>query len=467
MLSLLATAQGLIALDATIVFVAIPAIAAGLDYSRQTVQWVVSAYTVTFGGFLLLGGRLSDVLGCRRMFIVGQGLFALASLTGGFASDGALLICARAVQGVGAAMLFPATLATLNARFDEGPARLRALAVWSTASVTGLSLGALLGGLLTQWLGWRAVFLVNVPISGGCALMALRYLPTDGHPASARNIDFGGGVAATGAGVLLVLSIIEAPDIGWLSLPVAVAVLAATALIVTLWQIEKHVRVPLMPLAMLSNRRLQLAMLLTVIFMGSFGAQYYFLSLYYQEVYTYTPFQAGLAFLLPTALCSAGIRFSERIIGVAGVGAALRYGFVAGACGMALIRLSLPAGYMSLLPGLCLSSVSQGVVWTAMWTLAAKGIPDVEQGIASGIASTAQQVGGSLLLAAQVTISNDGVSGLTGDALRQGLAEGIERVVASMAILAAIGVAISLLVDRSERKSQDAENRVHDLTHGK
>ncbi|RKP48241.1 MFS transporter [Trinickia fusca] len=466
MLALLAAAQGIIALDATIVFVAIPSIASELEYSRQTVQWVVSAYTITFGGFLLLGGRLADVLGNRRMFIAGQALFSVASLAAGLANGGALLIGARAVQGVGAAILFPATLATLNAWFEEGPARLRALAVWSTASVAGLALGALLGGLLTQWFSWRAIFLVNVPIASGCALMAIRWLPRDGRSVSVTDIDFGGGIVATCAGTLLVLSIVEAPDLGWLSLPVVATLCVAAALLVTLWQIEKRVKIPLIPWNIISNQGLQLVMLLTVIFMGSFGAQYYFLSLYYQEVYAYTTLQAGLAFLVPTAVCAAGIRLSERVVSRTGVGSALRYGFVAGACGIVLIRFALPTGYLSLLPGLCLSSVSQGLVWTAMWALAARGVPDEEQGITSGIASTAQQIGGALVLAAQVAASNVGLNGLTGDALRRGLAEGIERVITGMAILALVGAVASLAADHVGRKSRSAASRAGDSTLG-
>eukprot|EP01132_Coremiostelium_polycephalum_P023009 gene23009-27347_t len=183
MLLLLATAQLIIALDATIVFVALPQIGSHLGFSAQQLQWVVSAYSVAFGGFLLLGGRAADLLGKRRLYMLGQSLYALSSLAAVLGGSALLLVLARAVQGVGGALLFPATLALINTHYAEGPARHRAFAVWSAASAAGLAMGALLGGVLTQAWGWEAVFLVNVPLAGACALAARYWIPADGERA--------------------------------------------------------------------------------------------------------------------------------------------------------------------------------------------------------------------------------------------------------------------------------------------
>ncbi|WP_175571114.1 MFS transporter, partial [Pseudomonas aeruginosa] len=215
MLALLACAQLIIALDATIVFVALPEISRALDFSAQRLQWVVSAYTVAFGGFLLLGGRATDLLGRRRMYVLGQSLYALASLAGGLAQSELPLILARAVQGLGGALLFPATLALIGNHFAEGPARNRALAIWSIASAFGLALGSALGGALTELFGWASIFLVNVPLAGAAALLALRLIPADARRQRGRRFDLAGALTVTAGATLLVFTLVQGPESGW------------------------------------------------------------------------------------------------------------------------------------------------------------------------------------------------------------------------------------------------------------
>jgi len=311
MLLLLATAQLIIALDATIVFVALPQIGDHLGFSAQQLQWVVSAYSVAFGGFLLLGGRATDLLGKRRLYILGQSLYALSSLAAVLGGSALLLVLARAVQGVGGALLFPATLALINTYYAEGPARNRAFAVWSAASAAGLALGALLGGVLTQAWGWEAVFLVNVPLAGACALAARYWIPVDGERARGRNFDISGALTVTLGGTLLVFALVQGPEWGWAAPSTLGCMALAVALLGLFAWIEHRGRDPLMPLRLLGYRELRMAMVLTAVFMSSFGVQYYFLALYYQQVYGYSVLQAGLAFLPATLVGTFGIWLAE------------------------------------------------------------------------------------------------------------------------------------------------------------
>ncbi|MQA55010.1 MFS transporter [Pseudomonas piscis] len=444
MLLLLATAQLIIALDATIVFVALPEIGQRLGFSAQQLQWVVSAYSVTFGGFLLLGGRAADLLGKRRFYIVGQGLYALASLAGGLGGSALLLVLARAVQGVGGAMLFPATLALINTYYAEGPARNRAFAVWSAASAAGLALGALLGGVLTQYWGWAAVFLVNVPLAGACALLARRWIPADPPRQRGRQFDLPGALSVTLGGTLLVFAIVQGPEWGWAAPATLACLLLALALLGLFLRIERLGRDPLMPLRLLGYPQLRMAMLITALFMSSFGVQYYFLSLYFQQVYQFSVLHSGLAFLPSTVLCTLGIWLGERALRRVSLRAVLACGLLAGALGIGMIYLALPGsrGFVGLLPGIVIMSIGQGMTWNTMWISAGQGIAATEQGVAAGVASTSQQIGGALGLALLVSLAN--TLGPVGNQ-----AYGIELATAASALLALLGALLALRLPHS------------------
>ncbi|MBG6598761.1 MFS transporter, partial [Pseudomonas aeruginosa] len=420
MLALLACAQLIIALDATIVFVALPEISRALDFSAQRLQWVVSAYTVAFGGFLLLGGRATDLLGRRRMYVLGQSLYALASLAGGLAQSELPLILARAVQGLGGALLFPATLALIGNHFAEGPARNRALAIWSIASAFGLALGSALGGALTELFGWASIFLVNVPLAGAAALLALRLIPADARRQRGRRFDLAGALTVTAGATRLVFALVQGPESGWDAPSVRFGLYLSVPLLLAFLAIEHYSRDPLMPLRLLGNRNLQVAMLLTAIFMSSYGVQYYFLAIYFQSVYGYSVLQTGLAFLPATLLCTLGIRGAERLLARHGARATLVAGLLLGALGLGLLAACLPLGrgFLALLPAIVILSIGQGMTWTAMWVSAASGVDPAEQGVASGMASMTQQIGGALGLALLVALANAQVRG-AGDNPRQ------------------------------------------------
>ncbi|KAA2265735.1 MFS transporter [Solihabitans fulvus] len=443
-LALLAFAQLVIALDFNIVYVALPEIGRALGFSAQSLQWVVSAYAVAFGGFLLLGGRAADLLGRRRVFAAALALYAVSSLVGGLASGPGLLVAARAVQGVGGALLFPATLSLVNTMFAEGAERNRALAVWGGAGASGLCLGSLLGGVLTDAFGWTSVFCVNVPLAGVAALLAFALIPRDPARERGRGVDLPGAVTATAGVTLLVFALVRGPDAGWGSPTVVGCLVAAAALLAAFAVIESRAWDPLMPLRLFANRSLRAGMAITFIFMGTFSALPYFLTLYFQNVHGYSPLQTGLGFLVPSLVIAVGTQVGERMVGRLDVRATLLTGLVLGAVGTAGLALgmSTDGSYLALLPGIVVFCLGQGVTWTGMWIAAASGVDHREQGVASGMASTTQQVGGAIGLAVLVALANSRLHGLTGEALRRELTGGVRTAV----LVAAAGMVLGALV---------------------
>ena len=462
-LSLLSLAQLMIALDATIVFVALDAMGQHLQLAPHHLQWVISGYSVAFGGCLLLGGRCADLLGKRRMYVAAMALFGLASLAGGFATDAWLLVAARAAQGVGAALLFPATLAMINTLYRPGAERNRALAVWSMASAAGLAAGALLGGVLTQLLGWNWVLWVLVPIAWPCALAALRYLPVmPGVPRHQRRFDVAGCIGVTLGSSLLVTALVQGPQWGWLDGRTLAVVLAALLALAAFFAIEKRVAAPLMPLAMLRVRGLQQAMLLTLLFMSCYGVQYYFLGLYFQQVLGWSPLQAGLAFVLPTIVCTVGIRWAERGLARHSARAVLMAGWAAGLLGLAWTAAVLPlaGNYWWLVPGFIVMSIGQGASWTGMWVLVGEGIAVQQQGVASGVAATAQQVGAALGLALLVMVAALPIAQVQAEdsasaqALRQANALGLQYAEWGTALIALLALLVCAAMERQPQLLQ-------------
>ena len=444
-LTLLAMAQLIIALDATIIFVALHEMGVQLQINAQQLQWIVSGYTVAFGGCLLLGGRAADLLGRRRVYRLGMALFALASLVGGFSNSAWLLIAARAVQGIGAALLFPATLSLINTLYAEGAPRNRALAIWSMASAGGLALGTLLGGVLTQSFGWSSVLLVIVPFASACAMLGGCWLPRDPAPQAGRSFDLGGCLTVTLGGSLLVTTLVQGPEWGWLAPRTLGCLLLSAVLLGAFVQIEQRSRDPLMQFALLRLRSLRAAMLLTMVFMSSFGVQYYFLALYFQDGYGWSALQAGLAFLPPTLVCTFGIRITERMLQRRSPRQVLALGMAAGAVGIAAVAVAMPYGasYWALLPGIVVLSVGQGMTWTAMWIVAGQGVPAAQQGVASGMAATAQQIGGALGLALLVMLAN-AARGAGAVASSPEALQGLINAQYGAALFALLGVGVAL-----------------------
>ncbi|MEV7289857.1 MFS transporter [Streptomyces sp. NPDC093252] len=447
MLALLAFAQVIISIDYNIVYVALPEIGTALGFTPQTLQWVISGYAVAFGGFLLLGGRACDLFGPRRMFVLGLSLYAVSSLVGGLALNPELLIAARAVQGLGGAFLFPATLTLVSTSFAEGRERNRAFAVWGTAGGSGMILGSLLGGVLTQSLGWESVFYVNVPLAVAAALLAFPLLARDPARASGRRFDLAGALTSTVASTLIVFAIVEGPESGWTSPFIVVTALVGVVLIPVFVMIEKHSGDPLMPLRLLRNRNLSTGMLITFLFMATFGTLLYFLTVYFQSVHRYNALETGLAFLIPMVAIAAGAQGAGRFATRYGIRAVMIASLVVGAAGTVVLGLSMgtDASYAALVPGLVIVGLGQGAGYTLMFGAAAVGIASHEQGVASGMASTSQQVGGAVGLALLVAIANSGTEGVTGHALRTAVTDGLRTAV----FIAAAGIAATALIARN------------------
>uniref|UniRef100_UPI003F4946ED MFS transporter n=1 Tax=Nonomuraea bangladeshensis TaxID=404385 RepID=UPI003F4946ED len=459
-LALLAFAQLITTLDFNIIFVALPWIGEDLGFSDHTLQWVISAYAVTYGGFLLLGGRAADLLGRRRLFVLALLVYALSSLVGGLAESSGLLVAARAVQGLGGALLFPATLSLVNTLFAEGPERNRALAIWSGAGASGLCLGSLLGGLLTEAFGWESVFYVNVPLAGGAALLAFAFIPSDGVRQRGRSFDLPGAVTATAGVTLLAFALIQGPESGWTSPVILVSFALAAVLLAGFLAIEVRSRDPLMPLRLMAHRSLSGSMAVTLIFGATFNALPYFLTLYFQVVHGYSALTTGAAFLVPSLLIAAGTQVGERMATRAGMRLTLLAGSVTGAVGTALLAIGMTAGgsYWSVLPGIVVMGLGQGLTWTGMWIAAASGVAPEEQGVASGMASTALQVGTALGLAVLIAIATEDVTGLTGETLNGEIAGGLRAAV----LVAAAGILLSALLALTfKRRRADEAERVH------
>ncbi|CAN7672550.1 MFS transporter [Aminobacter sp. LjRoot7] len=442
-LALLAFAQLIIALDLNIVFVALPEIGSSLGFSGQTLQWVVSAYTVFTGGFLLFGGRAADLIGQRRVFIFALWLYALSSVVGGLAWSPEVIIAARAVQGIGGAFLFPATLSLINRLFAEGQERNRALAVWGGAGASGLTLGSLAGGFLTSAFGWPSVFYVNVLLAGLAIIAAFAVIPRDPKPQAKRSFDLPGALTVTAGATLLVFALVQGPEYGWSSTPIVASAALAVIFLIAFGVIEARSADPLMPLRLFGNRSLVSSMTITFMFMATFGALPYFLTVLLQTVYGFTALQTGLAFLVPSIAIAAGTQIGEKLATRFATRSTLVTGMVIGAVGTALMALGTTAesSYLSIAPGLIVSGIGQGIVWTAMWIAAASGVHHDEQGVASGMASTTLNVGNAIGMAALIAVANSHVGGLSGAALKLAVADGIQ--VAFW--LAAAGVAISLV----------------------
>lgn len=435
-LVVLAAAQLVISLDFSIVYVALPGIGSALGFSGQDLQWVVSAYVVTTGGFLLLGGRATDLLGRRRIFIVAALLYAVSSLVGGLSESAGVLIAVRAVQGIGGSLLFPAALSLVNTLYEEGPVRNRALAAWGAAGAGGLCFGSLLGGVLVDAFGWPAVFLVNVPLAGAIALAGALLFPADGPLPRQRNFDLPGALTATAGITLLVFVLIHAPEAGWGSRSVLICTALSVISLSLFVLVEARTRAPLTPGHLFRHRGLLGAMALTALFSATFSSLPFFLTLYFQTVHGYSAMATGAAFLVPAVVVAAGTKAGERAVARLGVRTMLLAAMATGAVGALLLGLAFhdDGSYLRLLPGIVLMSLGQGATWTGMWIVASTGIPAEDQGIASGLASTTLQVGGAVGLAVLVAVAGTGSPDLTSAALLDGIRDAVYVITAGICL---------------------------------
>jgi EmrB/QacA subfamily drug resistance transporter len=412
-------AQFMVILDVSVVNVALPAIRNGLHFTEVDLQWIVNAYTVTFAGFLLLGGRAADLLGRRRVFVSGLILFGLASLAGGFANDQTLLIAARAVQGLGGAVIAPASLSILTTTFTDGPARNRAVGIWGAMGGAGGAAGVLLGGILTDALSWRWILFINVPIALVAAFLAQRMIAEGRDRSRARNFDLSGALAATVGLSLLVLGIVRTDQTGWGSTDTLALIAAGVALLTAFVLIEgRFASHPLMPLRIYRSRALSAANVVVLLVGGATFGMWFFLSLYLQQVLGYSPIRAGLAFLPMTLCIVIGSTVASRIVQRVGTKPLLVTGMTAQAIGLILFAgVPVNGSYLSnlLVPSL-LVAMGIGLSFVPATIAAVAGVAPAEAGLASGLVNTARMFGGALGLAVLAAIA----TGQTNSDLRTG-----------------------------------------------
>jgi EmrB/QacA subfamily drug resistance transporter len=461
-LALLCGAFLMVILDAAIVIVALPSIEADLGFSVQGLQWVISAYALTFAGLLLLGGRAADLLGRRRMFVVGVLFFTVASLLCGLAWSPTALVAARAVQGVGAAIMTPTALSIISTTFEEGSERNKALGIWGMMGGIGATAAWLIGGLLVEGPGWEWIFYINIPL--GLAALALSpvLLRESRVTTARRSYDPAGALTITGALVLLVYAVVEAPDVGWGSLRTILLFAGSAVLLAAFALIESRHAAPLLPLRLLRSRTLVGANLVMLLFGAlAFGVPFV-LTLYAQQVLGYSAIEFGVGSAVMPVMAAVGSIVSQAVVLKVGFRAVAATGMLLLAGGaLVFTQVSVSGSYVGdMLLGLIVYGAGIGPAFVTATVAALAGVAEHESGLASGLSNTAFQIGGALGVAFVTTVAvtrsedylaaNDGANPLVV------LNEGFQSAFLAVAILAGIGVAVSLLLlGRPRRAPQE------------
>ncbi|MDN7847472.1 DHA2 family efflux MFS transporter permease subunit [Burkholderia seminalis] len=398
----------MIVLDSTIVNVALPSISTDLHFTETALVWVVNAYLLTFGGCLLLGGRLGDLYGQRRMFLAGLVAFTLASLACGLAQSQTMLIAARAVQGLGGAVVSAVSLSLIMNLFTEPGERARAMGVYGFVCAGGGSIGVLLGGLLTSSLSWHWIFLVNLPIGIAVYAMSAALLPRRRAPAGAARLDVAGAITVTASLMLAVYGIVGGNEAGWLSTQTVALIGAAAVLLALFIAIEARSAHPLMPLSLFAARNVALANVIAVLWAAAMFAWFFLSALYMQRVLQYGPLQVGLAFLPANLIMAAfSLGLSARIVMRFGIRGPIAAGLLIAACGLALFsRAPVDGGFvLHVLPGMTLLGIGAGVAFNPMLLAAMSDVDPADSGLASGIVNTAFMMGGALGLAVLASLA--------------------------------------------------------------
>jgi EmrB/QacA subfamily drug resistance transporter len=444
-------------LDVTIVNVALPSIQRSLHMTEGDLQYVVTAYGTVLGGFLLLGGRLADTLGRRRLLRTGLALFGAASLAAGLTHDAGLLIGARGVQGLGAALTAPAALSALTTTFPEGAARNRALGIWGGLAGIASVLGVLLGGLLTQGPGWRWVFFINVPIAVFGVIAAPSVLPESRGTGAGRGFDAAGAGTLTAALLLLIHTLNEAVTAGWSSARTTGGLAGAAALLAAFVVVELRAKAPLLPLRVLRLRTLRTANVTTVLTFGAMVTLFFFASLFMQQVLGYDALKTGLAYVPLAVAVAVGAGVASGLITKAPAKTVLIAGLALGACGLLLLaRLPVDAGYAGrVLPAFLLVGVGLGMSFVPLQIAAAYGVDTRESGLAAGLINTSQEAGGALGLAVTSTLA---FSRIHHDALPAARAAGFHHAFFAAACLAAAALVLAAVFLPSLRPAAGSES---------
>lgn len=450
---LVCSGQFLVILDVSVVNVALPAMRTGLGLSELGLQWIVNAYVITFAGFMLLGGRAADLFGRKRIFVLGLALFTVASLGGGLAQEPWQLIAARTVQGIGAAVLSPATLTILTTSFPAGPARTRAIATWTAVGAGGGAVGGLVGGTLTEFLSWRWVLLINVPVGALVLGGAVLWL-TESRQGAGRRLDVPGALLVTAGLGLVAYGIVQTETDGWASLSALLPLAAGLVVVAAFLAVEARAKAPLMPLGLFRLRSVSSANGAMVLAGAAMFSMWYFLSLYVQNVLGYRPLEAGLSFIPHSLSIVLGSKIAPRLMNRLGAKPLAIAGAVMSACGMVWQgTMDVDGTYLGTIlgPGI-LMALGAGLTATPIASIATSGADPADQGLVSGLMNTSRQMGGALGLSVLSTVAAARIE--AGDGLKA-LADGygLAFQVGSVVLLGSI---LLMLVALPQRRADAA-----------
>ncbi len=449
-LTIACLAQFMVVLDVSIVNVALPSMQRDLHFSLANAQWVVNAYVLTFAGFLLLGGRTADLFGRRRVYLVGLALFTLASIGAGLATDGTQMVAVRALQGIGGAILSPATLTIIVTTF-HGPRLPKALGTWSAVAGAGGAVGGLLGGALTGWVSWRWIFFINVPVGAVAGLLAVLYLRELRRRDDKERLDVTGAVLVTGSLAAVIYAVVNTVTQPWTSgttLSWLVGGLVGLALF--FWWEASVASHPLLPYRIFRSRALSTSNLVMFLVGGAFFTMWYFLTFYYQYVLGYGAVKTGVAFLPMALAIVAGAQLSSRVLHRTHVRPLLLAGTALATVGFAWVsRIGAHSSYDAdvLVPSM-LCAFAIGLLFTPLASAATTGVDRAEAGLASGVLNTARQIGGSLALAALGTVAADRSATFRVTTSHLALSSGYDRAFQLSAAITALALLVSLAVPR-------------------
>jgi EmrB/QacA subfamily drug resistance transporter len=448
----------LVVLDSSVVNVALPAIKAALRFNQSTLQWVVTSYVLTFGGFLMFGGRTADLYGRRRILVAGIAGFSFFSLLTGLSTSVSMLIATRALQGLAAAFMAPAALSILLITFDEGPERNRALSVWSVVAAGGGAVGVFLGGLLTQYFGWRWNFFVNVPIGAVAVMGILKHVPQHADETKDKSLDFPGAVLVTAGFMVLVYALTQASLLGWTNRSTIIPFTLSLVLLGVFMLNEKRSQHPLVPLSIFRIRNVNGGNLMMLPVVASALGMFFFLSLFIQNILHYAPVVTGLCFLPVPIIIGVLSYYAPIMLDRWGFKLLLVVGTGLATVGIFLMSfISAHSVYLTgLLPPLVILACGFGVAFVAITVAATTGVPSHESGLASGLINTSQQVGGALGLAVLAVVANSTTAaslasrGVTGATIL-----GYQRAFLCSAILMAMALIVGIVVIRVPVKTKD------------
>jgi EmrB/QacA subfamily drug resistance transporter len=464
-LMLLCLGELMIVLDTTIVNVALPSIRADLQFTESSLVWVVNAYMLTYGGFLLLGGRLGDLYGQRRLFLLGIALFTLASLACGLANSQGLLIVARAVQGLGGAVVSAVALSLIMNLFIEPTERAKAMGVYGFVCAGGGSIGVLLGGLLTSTLNWHWIFLVNLPIGIAVCAQCVALLPNDSACATRERLDVAGAITITTALMLAVYAIVNGNEAGWGSTQTLGLLVAALVLLAAFLAIEARVQHPLMPLGLFRLRSVAVSNVVGVLWAAAMFAWFFISALYLQLVLGYSPMRVGLAFLPSNLIMAAlSLGWSAKLVMRFGIRGPLAVGLLMAALGLALFARAPVEGrfIIDVLPGMLLLGLGTGIALNPVLLAAMSEVAPSESGLASGVVNTAFMMGGALGLAvlASGAVARTAALSAAGASAMVALHGGYQLAFVCGALCAVLAAVLGFVLLRADARAPDAAQTI-------